>query len=201
MISLVLAEDQVMMRNALAALLAMEDDIEVVGQAGDGEEALELLRQLRPDVALLDIDMPGLSGLDVLRTCTAERLPTQIMVVTTYGRPGYVRQAMDTGARGFMIKDRPVPELVDAIRRMAAGALIIDPDLAVSALDMTPNPLSEREREVLRASSGGPTIRTLAQQLHLSASTVRNYLSSAIQKTGAENRAEAYAVALKNGWI
>ena len=201
MITLVLAEDQVMMRNALAALLAMEDDIEVVGQAGDGKEALELLRQLRPDVALLDIDMPGLSGLEVLRTCTAERLPTQIMVVTTYGRPGYVRQAMDTGARGFMIKDRPVPELVDAIRRMAAGTLIIDPDLAVSALDMTPNPLSEREREVLRASSGGPTIRALAQQLHLSASTVRNYLSSAIQKTGAENRAEAYAVALQNGWI
>jgi len=201
MISLVLAEDQVMMRNALAALLAMEDDIEVVGQAGDGEEALELLFRLRPDVALLDIDMPGLSGLDVLRTCMAERLPTRIMVVTTYGRPGYVRQAMDTGARGFMIKDRPVPELVDAIRRMATGALIIDPDLAVSALDMTPNPLSEREREVLRASAGGPTIRALAQQLHLSASTVRNYLSAAIQKTGAENRAEAYAVALQNGWI
>jgi two-component system response regulator DesR len=200
-ISLVLAEDQVMMRNALAALLAMEDDIEVVGQAGDGEEALELLRQLRPDVALLDIDMPGLSGLEVLRAGVAEGLLTQIMMVTTYGRPGYVRQAMDSGARGFMIKDRPVPELVDAIRRMAAGALIIDPDLAVSALEMTPNPLSDREREVLRASAGGPTIRAVAQQLHLSASTVRNYLSAAIQKTGAENRAEAYAVALQNGWI
>jgi two-component system response regulator DesR len=201
MISLVLAEDQVMMRDALAALLAMEDGIEVVGQAGDGEEALELLRRLRPDVALLDIDMPGLSGLDVLRTCAAERLPTRIMIVTTYGRPGYVRQAMDTGARGFMIKDRPVPELVEAIRRMTAGALVIDPDLAVSALDMTPNPLSERERQVLRASADGLTIRALAQQLHLSASTVRNYLSAAIQKTGAENRAEAYAVALRNGWI
>jgi two-component system, NarL family, response regulator DesR len=200
-ISLVLAEDQVMMRNALAALLAMEDDIEVVGQVGDGEEALELLRQLRPDVALLDIDMPGLSGLDVLRASVTEGLPTRIMIVTTYGRPGYVRQAMDRGARGFMIKDRPVPELVDAIRRMAAGALIIDPDLAVSALEMAPNPLSEREREVLRASAGGPTIRAVAQQLHLSASTVRNYLSAAIQKTGAENRAEAYAVALQNGWI
>lgn len=201
MISLVLAEDQVMMRNALAALLGMEDDLEVVGQAGDGETALELVRRLRPDVALLDIEMPGLSGLDVLQACTADRLPTRIMVVTTYGRPGYVRQAMDTGARGFMIKDRPVPELVDAIRRMAAGAVVIDPDLAVSALNTTPNPLSEREREVLRASAGGPTIRALAQQLHLSASTVRNYLSAAIRKTEAENRAEAYAVALRNGWI
>lgn len=201
MISLVLAEDQGMMRNALAALLAMEDDIEVVGQAGDGEEALDLLRRLRPDVALLDIDMPVRSGLDVLRECAAGQLPTRIMIVTTYGRPGYVRQAMDTGARGFMIKDRPVPELVDAIRKMAAGGLVIDPDLAVSALDLTPNPLSEREREVLRACGGTSTTRALAGQLHLSASTVRNYLSTAIQKTGAQNRADAYAVALRNGWI
>jgi two-component system, NarL family, response regulator DesR len=173
----------------------------VAGQAGDGDQALELLRRLRPDVALLDIELPGRPGLDVLRACTAERLPTKIMIVTTYGRPGYVRQAMDTGARGFMIKDRPVTELVDAIRRMAAGAVVIDPDLAVSALSLTPNPLSEREREVLRASGGGLTIRALAGQLHLSASTVRNYLSAAIQKTGSENRAEAHAVALRNGWI
>lgn len=201
MISLVLAEDQVLMRNALAALLAMEEDIEVTGQAGNGDEALRLLRELRPDAALVDIEMPGMPGLDVLRTCTAERLPTRIIIVTTYGRPGYIREAMDAGARGFMIKDRPVPELVDAIRRMAAGALVIDPDLAVSALEMTPNPLSEREREVLRASAGGLAIRALAEQLHLSASTVRNYLSAAIQKTGAENRAEAYATALRNGWI
>jgi two-component system response regulator DesR len=200
-ITLVLAEDQGMMRNALAALLGMEDDIEVAGQAGDGSQALELLRALRPDVALVDIDMPGLSGLEVLAACTAGGLATRVIIVTTYGRPGYVRQAMDAGARGFMIKDRPVPELVAAIRRVAAGELVIDPDLAVSALGLSPNPLSEREREVLRASAGTMTTRALAQQLHLSASTVRNYLSTAIQKTGADNRAAAYETALRNGWI
>ena len=201
MIRLVLAEDQLLLRNALASLLAMEGDIEVVGQAGDGVTALRLLREVQPDVALLDIDIPSLSGLDVLKACTAERLPTQIMILTTYGRPGYVREAIDAGARGFMIKDRPVPELADALRRVLAGEMVIDPNLAVSALGIAANPLSERERAVLRASAGGLTIRAIADELYLSASTVRNYLSQAIQKTGARTRAEAYATALNNGWI
>ena len=201
MIRLVLAEDQLLLRNALASLLAMEGDIEVVGQAGDGVTALRLLREVQPDVALLDIDIPSLSGLDVLKACTAERLPTQIMILTTYGRPGYVREAIDAGARGFMIKDRPVPELADALRRVLAGEMVIDPNLAVSALGIAANPLSERERAVLRASAGGLTIRAIAGELYLSASTVRNYLSQAIQKTGARTRAEAYATALNNGWI
>jgi two-component system, NarL family, response regulator DesR len=201
MIKLILAEDQQLLRDALAVLLTMEGDMQVTGQAGDGVTALRLIRELRPDVALLDIDMPGMSGLDVLKACAAERLSTQIMILTTHGRPGYIREAIDAGARGFVVKDRPLPELADAIRRVATGALVIDPSLAVSALELAANPLSEREREVLRASAGGPTIRAIAQQLHLSASTVRNYLSQAIQKTGAENRAEAYSTALKNGWI
>ncbi len=201
MIRLMLAEDQLLLRTALASLLAMEGDIEVAGQAGDGVTALRLLRELRPHIALLDIDMPKLSGLDVLKACTAERLPTRIMILTTYGRPGYVREAIDAGARGFMIKDRPVPELADALRRVLAGEMVIDPNLAVSALGIAANPLSERERAVLRASAGGLTIRAIADQLYLSASTVRNYLSQAIQKTGARTRAEAYATALNNGWI
>lgn len=201
MISLVLAEDQHLLRDALAALFAMEGDMRVTGQASDGVMALRMIRELRPDVALLDIEMPGMSGLEVLKTCVTERLSTQIMILTTYGRPGYIREAIDAGARGFVIKDRPVPELADAIRRVITGALVIDPNLAVSALEIAANPLSDREREVLRASAGGPTIRTIAQQLHLSASTVRNYLSQAIQKTGAETRAEAHATALQNGWI
>jgi two-component system, NarL family, response regulator DesR len=201
MIRLVLAEDQLLLRNALASLLALEGDIEVVGQAGDGATALRLLREAQPDIALLDIDMPGLTGLEVLKACAAEQLPTQIMILTTYGRPGYVREAIDAGARGFMIKDRPVPELADALRRVLAGEMVIDPDLAVSALGIAANPLSERERAVLRASAGGLTIRAIASELYLSASTVRNYLSQAIQKTGARTRAEAYATALNNGWI
>ncbi|HXP53864.1 MAG TPA: response regulator transcription factor [Streptosporangiaceae bacterium] len=201
MIRLLLAEDQLLLRTALASLLAMEGDIEVADQAGDGVTALRLLRELRPDIALLDIDMPGLSGLDVLKACTAERLPTQILVLTTYARPGYIRAAIDAGARGFMIKDRPVPELAEAIRRIIAGEMVIDPNLAVSALGIAANPLSEREREILRASAGGLTIRAIAGELFLSASTVRNYLSQAIQKTGAQTRAEAYATALNNGWI
>jgi two-component system, NarL family, response regulator DesR len=201
MITLVLAEDQRLLRSAMASLLAMEGDIEVTGQAPDGVTALRLLRELRPAVALLDIGMPELSGLDVLKACTADGLTTQVMILTTYGRPGYVREAIGAGARGFMIKDRPVPELAAAIRRVVAGELVIDPNLAVSALEITANPLSEREREVLRASAGGPTIRAIADELFLSASTVRNYLSQAIQKTGAQTRAEAYATALNNGWI
>jgi len=201
MIRLMLAEDQLLLRTALASLLAMEGDIEVAGQAGDGVTALRLLRELRPHIALLDIDMPSLSGLDVLKACTAERLPTRIMILTTYGRPGYVREAIDAGARGFMIKDRPVPELAGALRRVLAGEMVIDPNLAVSALGIAANPLSERERAILRASAGGLTIRAIADELYLSASTVRNYLSQAIQKTGARTRAEAYATALNNGWI
>jgi two-component system response regulator DesR len=201
MIRLVLAEDQLLLRNALASLLALEGDIEVVGQAGDGVTTLRLLREAQPDIALLDIDMPGLTGLEVLKACAAGQLPTQIMILTTYGRPGYVREAIDAGARGFMIKDRPVPELADALRRVLAGEMVIDPDLAVSALGIAANPLSERERAVLRASAGGLTIRAIASELYLSASTVRNYLSQAIQKTGARTRAEAYATALNNGWI
>ncbi|MFC0042127.1 response regulator [Actinomadura rayongensis] len=201
MIRVLLAEDQGMMRGALALLLGLEDDIEVVAEIGDGAEVLDAALSTRPDVAVLDIEMPGRTGLD-LAADLRERLPgCRVLIVTTFGRPGYLRRAMDAGAHGFLVKDGPIEDLVAAIRRVLAGERVVDPALATAALSVGPNPLTARERDVLTAASDGATVADVARALHLSESTVRNYLSSAIGKTGARNRVEALHTARDNGWL
>ena len=201
MIRVLLAEDQGMMRGALALLLGMEDDIEVVAQVEAGDRVLAAALDAQPDVALLDIEMPGRSGLDVAADLRA-RLPScKVLMLTTFGRPGYLRRAMESGASGFLIKDAPVEELADAIRKVLAGQQILDPALAAAALSAGPNPLTDRERDVLRAADGGAAVADIATRLFLSEGTVRNYLSSAIGKTHARNRIEAAEAARRNGWL
>ncbi|PWI43237.1 response regulator transcription factor [Streptomyces sp. ICBB 8177] len=200
-VKVLLAEDQGMMRGALALLLGLEDDMEVVAQVPDGEAIVPTALGARPDVALLDIELPGRSGLDAaaeLRTALPE---CRVLILTTFGRPGYLRRAMEAGASGFLVKDGPVEELAAAIRRVLAGERVIDPALAAAALSAGPNPLTVRERDVLTASADGATVADIAAKLHLSESTVRNYLSSAIGKTSTRNRTEAARTARTNGWL
>ncbi|MFC7245896.1 response regulator [Catellatospora aurea] len=201
MIRVLLAEDQGMMRGALALLLGLEPDIEVVAQVGRGDEVAAAAVAASPDVALLDIEMPGLSGLDAAAQLRTAVPSCKVLILTTFGRPGYLRRAMDAGARGFLVKDGPVEELAEAIRRVLAGQTVIDPALAAAALAAGPNPLTEREREVLASAADGATIADLATRLHLSESTVRNYLSAAIGKTGTRNRMEAVQTARTQGWL
>ncbi|WP_433411686.1 response regulator [Microtetraspora malaysiensis] len=201
MIKVLLAEDQGMMRGALALLLGLEDDIEVVAQVSDGGDVVPAALRARPDVALLDIEMPGRSGLDAAAELR-DRLPhCRVLILTTFGRPGYLRRAMEAGAYGFLVKDGPVEELAAAIRRVLAGERVIDPALAAAALSTGPSPLTDRERDVLAAAADGSTVADVAARLHLSESTVRNYLSSAIGKTGTRNRIEAARQARHNGWL
>ncbi|MCO6008871.1 response regulator transcription factor [Actinoallomurus purpureus] len=201
MIKVLLAEDQGMMRGALALLLNLEDDFEVVGQVSAGDQIVPAALELRPDVAVLDIEMPGRSGLDAAADLHA-RLPNcKILIVTTFGRPGYLRRAMEAGASGFLVKDGPVEDLSSAIRRVLAGERVVDPELATAALSAGPSPLTPRECDVLSAAADGSTIADIAGRLHLSESTVRNYLSAAIGKTGARNRIEAVRAARHNGWL
>lgn len=201
MIRVLLAEDQGMMRGALALLLDLEEDIEVVAQVASGDEVVSRALETRPDVALLDIEMPGRNGLDAAAELR-ERLPScRVLVLTTFGRPGYLRRAMESGASGFLVKDGPVEELAAAIRRVLAGERVIDPALAAAALSVGPSPLTDRERDVLAAAADGSTIADIAARLHLSESTVRNYLSAAIGKTGTRNRIEAARTARHNGWL
>ncbi|WP_371675287.1 response regulator [Streptomyces sp. NBC_01276] len=201
MIRVLLAEDQGMMRGALALLLGLEEDIEVVAQVAAGDEILAAALEARPDVALLDIELPGRSGLDAaaeLRT----RLPgCRVLILTTFGRPGYLRRAMEAGAAGFLVKDGPVEELAVAVRRVLAGEKVIDPSLAAAALGAGPNPLTPREIDVLNAAADGATVADIAGRVHLSESTVRNYLSAAIGKTGTRNRMEAVRAARRQGWL
>jgi two-component system response regulator DesR len=201
MIRVLLAEDQGMMRGALALLLDLEPDLEVVAQVATGDQIVPVAVRERPDVALLDIEMPGGDGI----TATAElrrRLPgCKVLILTTFGRPGYLRRAMEAGASGFLVKDGPVEELAAAVRRVRAGERVVDPALAAAALAAGPDPLTDRERDVLRESAGGATVADVAARLHLSESTVRNYLSAAITKTGTRNRIEAVGVAQSNGWL
>ncbi|MET9222450.1 response regulator [Streptomyces sp. NPDC088197] len=196
-----LAEDQGMMRGALALLLNLEDDLEVVAQVAAGDRIVAEALEARPDIALLDIELPGRSGLDAAAELR-ERLPScQVLILTTFGRPGYLRRAMEAGAAGFLVKDGPVEELAHAIRRVLRGERVIDPALAAAALSAGPSPLTPRERDVLNAAADGSTVADIAARVFLSESTVRNYLSAAIGKTGTRNRIEAVRHARQNGWL
>lgn len=201
MIRVLLAEDQAMVRGALAALLRLEGDIEVVAEVARGDEVISSALETQPDVALLDIEMPGSDGLTVAQAL-AQRLPScRIVIVTTFGRSGYLRRAMESGAVGFLLKDAPAAELAVAIRRVMAGERVVDPELALTALGDGNNPLTRREREVLAASLDGASIAAIAARYYLSEGTVRNHLSTAIQKLGAQNRVEAARLAEQKGWL
>ncbi|AKA03665.1 MerR family transcriptional regulator [Streptomyces noursei ZPM] len=200
-IRLLLAEDQRMMMGALALLLGLEDDMEVVAQVPAGDEIVAAALETRPDVALLDIELPGRSGLDAAADLRDQLPSCKVLIVTTFGRPGYLRRAMEAGASGFLVKDGPVEDLAAAIRRVLAGERVIDPGLAAAALSAGPNPLTPRERDVLTAAVDGATVADIAAKLHLSQATVRNYLSAAIGKTGTRNRIEAVRAARRNGWL
>lgn len=200
----VLAEDQAMVRGALAALLELEDDISIVASAKDGAEALTQVRDLKPDVLVTDIEMPGTTGLELATEVAALRrsgaLDTKVVILTTFARAGYLRRALDAGATGYLLKDSPASQLADALRRVDAGGRAIDPELAVEAWG-DQDPLTDRERQVLRAASDGETTAAIAGRLRLSEGTVRNYLSEAIGKLGAHNRIEAARIARERGWL
>jgi two-component system, NarL family, response regulator DesR len=201
MIRVLLAEDQAMMRGALAVLLDLEDDLEVVAQVDDGAAILSTALESQPDVALLDIELPGVSGLEAAERLRVEVPGCRVVIVTTFGRPGYLQRAMAAGAAGFLVKDGPVEGLADAIRRVSAGETVIDPELAGRALRAASSPLTPRERDVLAAAEDGSTVADIAARLHLSAATVRNYLSDANGKTGTRNKTEAALLARRNGWL
>jgi two-component system response regulator DesR len=201
MIRVLLAEDQAMVRGALAALLALEGDIEVVAEVARGDEVITTALKEQPDVVLLDIEMPGQSGLDVLTDLRTKLPNARSLILTTFGRPGYLRRAMENGAAGFLLKDAPSRDLAVAIRRANAGERVVDPGLAADALSEGPSPLTDREQEVLSLARTIPTIAEMADQLYLSEGTVRNYLSTAIHKLGAQNRLEATRIAEQKGWL
>jgi two-component system, NarL family, response regulator DesR len=196
-----IAEDQTMVRQALVALLELEPDIEVVAQAADGDEALAMARKFRPDVAVLDIEMPGPTGIEVARQLGTSGFTGKVVIVTTFDRPGYLRAAMAAGASGFLLKDAPAADLAAAIRQVAQGQRVVEPSLAAAALALGDSPLTERETEVLAAAASHDALADIAGRLHLSPGTVRNHLSAAIQKLGARNRAEAVEFAQRQGWL
>jgi two-component system response regulator DesR len=201
MIRVLLAEDQAMVRGALVALLRLESDIAVVAEVARGDEVVPTALSTQPDVALLDIEMPGGDGLQAAQALRAALPSCRVVILTTFGRSGYLRRAMESGAVGFLLKDAPAAELVVAIRRVFAGERVVDPDLALAALSEGNNPLTGREREVLAASLNGASIADIATQLSLSEGTVRNHLSIAIQKLGVHNRMEAARLAEQRGWL
>ena len=201
MTRLLLAEDQALVRGALAALLALEPDLEVVADVGRGDEVVPRALETRPDVALLDIEMPGLDGLSAAAALRMAVPGCRVVILTTFGRPGYLRRAMEAGATGFLLKDTPATALADAVRRVARGQRVVDPTLALAALSEGANPLSEREREALALVARHGTVADIADRLGLSEGTVRNHLSAAIQKVGARNRAEAARIAAEKGWL
>jgi two-component system, NarL family, response regulator DesR len=200
-IRLLLADDQALVRGALAALLSLESDLEVAAEVDRGDLVVPTALEVRPDVAVLDIEMPGLDGI-AATAALRQALPTcRVLVVTTFGRPGYLRRAMEAGASGFLVKDAPAEQLADAIRRVHAGLRVVDPALAAETLATGESPLTGRERDVLVAARDGGTVADIARLLVLSDGTVRNYLSSAMGKTGARTRAEAVLVAERRGWL
>jgi two-component system response regulator DesR len=200
-IRVLLADDQALVRGALAAMLGLEADIEVVAQVGSGDEVVEAARRVRPDVALLDVQMPGKDGLTAAAELRVALPGCRVIVCTTFGRPGYLSRAMAAGALGFVVKDAPPEQLVDAVRRVHAGLRVVDPVLAAESLASGASPLTDREREVLLRARDGGTVSDLAKALHLSDGTVRNHLSSAIGKTGSRTRAEAVRLAEEHGWL
>ena len=201
MIRVLLVEDQTMMRDALSALLALEPDIDVVASVGLGQDGVRAAEAVAPDVALLDIELPDLDGLSVAERLADLAPACKVVIVTTFGRPGYVHRAMAANVAGFVLKDTPAADLADVVRRVHGGEEIVDPSLAVSALREGEGPLTPRERDVLRAARDHPTVADVARTLFLSEGTVRNYLSSAITKVGARNRAEAITTAEQKGWL
>ncbi len=200
-IRLLLADDQALVRGALAALLELEPDLTVVAEVGRGDAVVPAARRTRPDVALLDVEMPGLDGIAATAQLRAALPGCRVLVVTTFGRPGYLRRAMHAGASGFVVKDTPARQLADAVRRVAAGMRVVDPTLAAETLIAGESPLTPRETEVLRAARGGGTVADIATALRLSEGTVRNHLSAAIGKTGARTRAEACRLSEERGWL
>jgi two-component system response regulator DesR len=200
MIRVVIAEDQSMVRGALAALLDLETDIEIVGQAGNGKDALDLTLQLKPDVLLTDIEMPELTGLELAAEINGRNLPTRVIIVTTFARAGFLRRALDSGAAGYLLKDSPAETLASAVRRVQLGERAVDPELAREAWTER-DPLTASERRVLRLAGEGLSGAAIATQLSLSEGTVRNYLSEAINKLGAANRVEAARIAREKGWL
>lgn len=200
-ITIVVADDQAMLRGALAALLELEPDLRVVGVASDGEEAVRVVAETNPEVCLMDIQMPGMDGIAATRAVRAANDGTRVLIVTTFARPGYLRAALDAGASGFVVKDAPVEQLADAVRRVHAGLRVVDPALAEASLFEGANPLSEREQQVLRLAADGRSAAVIASEVFLSPGTVRNNLSAAIGKVGASNRAQAVRMAQDKGWI
>lgn len=200
MIRIVLAEDQAMLRGALTALLGMESDLEVVAHVGDGEAAWRQLQRLQPDVLLTDIEMPGLTGLELAQRIARHELPIKVVIITTFARAGFLRRALEAGVRGYLLKDAPAEQLADAIRNVQRGGRSIDPQLAVEAWGEA-DPLTDRERQALRLAGEGLSAGEIAEKLNLSHGTVRNYLSEAIGKLGVGNRIEAYRLARQKGWL
>lgn len=200
MIRILLAEDQAMVRGALSALLGLENDIDVVGAAADGEAAWREVQRLKPDVLVTDIEMPGLSGLELAQRIRRHELPVRVVIVTTFARAGFLRRALDAGVAGYLLKDAPAEKLAEALRQVQRGGRAIDPQLAMEAWGEA-DPLNDRERQVLRLAGEGATAGDIAAQLGLSHGTVRNYLSEAIGKLGAGNRIEAYRLARQKGWL
>jgi two-component system response regulator DesR len=201
MIRLLIADDQALVRGALSALLALEADIEVVAEVGRGDEVVDAALAAHPDVAMLDIEMPGMDGMAAAAALRAALPACRVLIVTTFGRPGYLKRAMQAGASGFVVKDTPAAQLADAVRRVAQGLRVVDPVLAADSLAQGDSPLTERETDVLATAQTGGSIADIARILHLSEGTVRNHLSSAIGKTGGRNRADAARLAQENGWL
>lgn len=201
MIRIVIADDQALVRGALAALLDLESDLSVVGEVGRGDEVLGVVEQTKPDVVLLDVEMPGSDGITAAAQLHRSHPDVRILMVTTFGRPGFLRRAMDAGASGFVVKDTPARELADAVRRIMMGLRVVDPTLAAETLTSGTSPLTAREREVLAAAASGATAAAIAKTLHLSEGTVRNHLSAAIGKTATTTRAEAVREAERLGWL
>jgi two-component system response regulator DesR len=200
-IRVLLAEDQTMLRGALAALLDLEPDITVIAQATNGHEALKLARDLSPDVIVTDIEMPQRTGLELASDLNRAESRARVIILTTFARPGYLRRALDAGARGYLLKERPASELAEAIRRVHSGLRAIDPALAAEAWTADPDPLSDRERQILQRAGDGRSSAEIAAELRLSEGTVRNYLSEAIAKLGATNRTDAARIARTRGWL
>lgn len=200
-INVLLADDQALVRGGLAALLQLEDDLHVAAEVATGDAVLNAVREHSVDVCLLDIEMPGMDGISVAEQLARELPETRSMIVTTFGRPGYLRRALEAGVRGFVVKDTPAEELADAIRAVYAGRRVVDPGLATDSLAGGPNPLVEREQQVLRECLDGKSVAAIAASVHLSGGTVRNYLSAAIGKTGTTNRVEAARAAQSRGWL